>query len=399
MKKRIRISMIGCCLVDRLYNNISFSSPILLPYLSKERGDGGLMPGKLVFKEEFEEFCKEELPRVLLKISKNKGPDKINIGGPGIVPLIHVSQMLSSSDAECLFFGSRGLDPDGEFILSALRQIGISIKHYKPFSEKNTPSTIVLSDPQYDYGNGERIFINDIGAAWNYSPEMLNDHFFSSDIVIFGGTALLPQIHDHLTELLVKAKMKGRVTVVNTVYDFRNEKANPAARWPLGQSDESYKNIDLLITDFEEALRLSGKNNIDEAIQFFRKMELKAVVVTNGSNPLRGYSSESIQFKRINDFELPVSEMITRELKNKPKGDTTGCGDNFSGGVIASMVSQLQSGKTPLDLIEACMWGVVSGGYSCFYVGGTFLEKFPGEKLKMIIPYYEQYRKQIRTGE
>ncbi len=387
--------MIGCCLIDRLYNNISFSSPILLPYLSKETGDGGLIPGKLVFKEEFEEFCKEELHDFLMKVAKNKGPDKTNIGGPGIVPIIHVSQMLFSSDAECLFFGSGGLDSDGKFILSALLKIGISIKYYKLFPEKNTPSTVVLSDPGYDNGNGERIFINNLGAALNYSPEMLDDHFFSSDVVVFGGTALVPGIHDNLTKLLVKAKMKGCITIVNTVYDFRNEKANPGGRWPLGQSDESYRNIDLLMTDFEEGLRLTGKNNIEEAIRFFRKKELKAVIITNGSEPLRGYSSEGILFEKTNYFELPVSEMISMELKNGPKGDTTGCGDNFAGGVIASIVSQIQSGKKLLDIIEACIWGIVSGGYSCFYIGGTFFEKFPGEKLKMIKPYYEHYKKQI----
>lgn len=391
--------MVGCCLVDRLYNNVSFSSSALLPYLSKRSGDGGLTPGKLVFKEEFEEFCKVQLSDFLIKCTDKDKPDKINIGGPGIVPLIHARQILHSTAAECWFYGCGGKDSDGEYILSILRQTGIPVKYYTLFPKNNTPSTTVLSDPRYDNENGERIFINTIGAALNYSPDMLDDNFFLSDIVVFGGTALVPQIHDHLTELLLKAKRKGCITVVNTVYDFRNEKANPAGRWPLGHNDESYRNIDLLITDLEEALRLSGKNGIEEAIQFFRKKDLKAVIITNGSKPLQGYSAKDMLFENTNNFELPVSEKISRELKNGRKGDTTGCGDNFSGGVIASIASQLQLGKTLLDLIEASMWGVVSGGYACFYVGGTFFEKFPGEKLKLIKPYYEEYKKQIGAGK
>jgi len=85
------------------------------------------------------------------------------------------------------------------------------------------------------------MFLNSIGAAWDYKPEELDDHFFRSDIVVFGGTALMPQIHDSMTSLLKKAKSKGCVTIVNTVFDFRNEKADPFKKWPIGESDKSYQ--------------------------------------------------------------------------------------------------------------------------------------------------------------
>ena len=39
--------------------------------------------------------------------------------------------------------------------------------------------------------------------------------------------------------------------------------------------------------------------------------------------------------------EMPVSAKVIDELKNPQRGDTTGCGDNFVGGVIASVVNQL----------------------------------------------------------
>jgi len=54
MTDKIKVSGAGCCLVDILYNNIDFTSDAIRQYLSKERGDGGLTPGKLVFQEEFE---------------------------------------------------------------------------------------------------------------------------------------------------------------------------------------------------------------------------------------------------------------------------------------------------------------------------------------------------------
>ncbi|MDD4108940.1 MAG: carbohydrate kinase family protein [Prolixibacteraceae bacterium] len=393
MSDKIKISFTGCCLVDRLYNNVSFSDPLFSPYLSKKRGDGGLTPGQLVFKEEFEQYCGEKLPAALDKITKGKDPDKVNLGGPGIVPLIHAVQMLDENAAECRFYGCGGNDTDGTYIMSVLKQMKVPVKNYH-LSGTTTPSTTVLSDPDFDNGHGERIFINSIEAAWDYGPENLDSDFFSSVVVIFGGTALVPAIHDNLTELLAKAKANGCISIVNTVYDFRNEKSNPQKRWPLGRSDDSYHYTDLLITDFEEALRLSGKGSIEEAIKFFRDMETGAVIITNGPNNVRGFSSPKSIFGENRDINLPVSADISGELKKGFPGDTTGCGDNFAGGIIASIVSQLKKGNNNPDLIEACSWGIVSGGFSCFYIGGTYFEKYPGEKLELITPYLENYKRQ-----
>lgn len=397
MSRKITVSGVGCCLVDRLYNHISFTSGSFSAFLSKEKGDGGLTPGHLVFKEEFESFAGMEFNAALREIIQDKVPDKISIGGPSIVALIHATQMLEGTDFNCRFYGCGGNDEDGSFLFSSLNKTQINTDNYM-LSGTVTPSTIVLSDPDFDHGHGERVFINSIGAAWNYSPGNLNDDFFASDVVVFGGTALVPAIHDNLFYLLEKAKSKNCITVVNTVYDFRNEKANPQQKWPLGQTDECYSHIDLLITDYEEALRLSGKQTINEAMQFFTDKKTGAVVITNGAKNIRVFSSGKL-FRRLNDSEMPVSSAISEELKKGHWGDTTGCGDNFVGGILASLVWQLQNQTAVPDLGEACIWGIVSGGYSCFYIGGTYLENNPGEKYNLIAPYFEQYKKQIGYGK
>lgn len=394
MSKKITVSGVGCCLVDELYNNISFHSQEFSPYLSRKKGDGGLVPGQLVFKEEFEKYAGDRLNAVLSGISNGRKADKINIGGPCIVALIHAAQMMGNTGCSFHFYGYRGKDEEGKFLLSALGETPVNIDEYKQ-TDNVTPSTVVLSDPEYDGGNGERIFINSIGAAWDYLPEKLDDDFFTSEVVVFGGTALVPAIHDNLTELLKKAKSRACLTIVNTVYDFRNEKISPDKKWPLGKSDESYKYIDLLIVDHEEALRLSGKTGLDEAISFFQENGAKAVIITNGSRNIRIYSMKDSVFGGTGITEMPVSASVSEELLQGKKGDTTGCGDNFAGGVIYSVVSQLQSEKQKLNLREACSWGIVSGGFSCFYVGGTYIEKYPGEKSELVIPFYEQYKKQI----
>jgi len=395
MSEKIIVSGVGCCLVDLLFTNINFGSDTIRPYLSLKRGDGGLTPGHLVFKEEFEKYSRSSFSLVHSKITGGRTHDKINIGGPSIVSLINVAQLIDKENCEVRFYGRGGKDEIGKYLISSLQKTPVVLKDYK-LIDNQTPSTVVLSDPSYDNGLGERIFINSIAAAWDYRPDELDDDFFNSDIVVFGGTALVPQIHDHITTLLKKAKSKGCVSIVNTVFDFRNEKANPSKKWPLGESDESYKYIDLLITDQEEAFRLSGEHDPRAAIKFFREKKVSSLIITNGSKNISNYSDGRF-FKASELNEMPVSRKVIDELKNAHGGDTTGCGDNFVGGVIASVVTQLQNGNKHPDIREACCWGVVSGGFACFYMGGTYFEEKPGEKRAKMEPYYDAYTKQITS--
>jgi sugar/nucleoside kinase (ribokinase family) len=266
------------------------------------------------------------------------------------------------------------------------------------YNRKETPYTYVLSDPSYDSGHGERCFINNIGAAWDITAEDLDDQFFSSDILMFGGTALVPGISDRLPGLLKKGKEKGCITVVTTVYDFLNEKKNPAGAWQLGGSPETYRYTDLLIMDQEEALRISGLRDVDRLPDFYIDSGVSAFVITNGARSVLLYSDGRLFRETGAVVSMPVSEMIIGSLKDPSvtKGDTTGCGDNFAGGVIAAMARQLQQEKTrDLSLLQACSWGIVSGGFACFYMGGTYLEKEDLEKYKLILPYHKAYRKQL----
>lgn len=394
MPKKLIVSGVGCCLVDVLYKDIDFSSDSFRPFISLKRGDGGLTPGHLVFNEEFVKFTGSSFEKDLAQITGGRTPDKENVGGPSIVSLIHAAQLTDPEKCEIRFYGRGGNDEAGKYLLSSLQKTPVVLHDYQ-LTANMTPSTVVLSDPDFDNGHGERIFINSIGAAWDYRPEDLDEAFFNSDLVVFGGTALVPVIHDHLTGLLKKAKSKGAVTIVNTVFDFRNEKLNPEQKWPLGKSDDSYQYIDLLIVDQQEALRLSGESTAEAAIRFFRDKKVSALMVTNGAKNISIFSNGQF-FEPLSLTELPVSRKVTNELKTNKEGDTTGCGDNFAGGVIASIVNQMQNGAKFPNLLEAGSWGVVSGGFACFYMGGSYFEQKQGEKLARLKSYYDDYMEQIR---
>jgi len=398
MRRKIRISGTGCALVDYLYKPVSFTSEIFNHLLSVNPGDGGLFPGKLVFRDEFEKFSGEDYLKIRELITNGNPPVTLNIGGPSIVSLIHTAQMLAGMNAEVYFYGSKGMDKGAAFIDENLQRTPLKVGKYK-LSDKQTPFTDVLSDPDYDQGHGERIFINNIGAAWDLYPGDMDEAFFESDIVVFGGTALVPHIHQSLSELLKKSKDNNAITVVNTVYDFLSEKKNPNEAWPLGSSIQTYQYIDLLITDREEALRLSGSKKVDDALSYFQKAGVGGVIITHGANPL--YYAYNSQLFGASEGNRPVSEKVRDMLHQHPEkaGDTTGCGDNFAGGVIACIAKQLlERPARQINLNEAIAMGVVSGGYACFYHGGTFHEKQSGQKKSLIEPFYNEYLLQLQKN-
>jgi sugar/nucleoside kinase (ribokinase family) len=395
--KKIIISGAGCAIADLIYNRVSFTSPGFQKYISKHPGDGGLSPGKLVFTEELEKFSGKPYNEILKEIVGNRQPDKMNVGGPSLVSMIHAAQMLEGEDVEVKFFGMGGNDEYTEQVFRMIQQTPLNINNYRRSEHKPTPTTDVFSDPDFDNGHGERTFVNNIGAAWDFTPELLGNEFFDADIQCFGGTALVPHLHDNLTRILKRSKQKDCITVVNTVFDFRNQKTNPGKPWPLLDSAEDFGLIDVLIMDCEEAMKISGTSNIEEAARFFASTQVSSFIITNGANQLYAKSKGAL-FEKTEIMKFPVSKMIAREIIIKPelRGDTTGCGDNFAGGIISSLALQLQNtAKGTFNLTEAVSLGISSGGFCCFTVGGTYLELFPGEKKQRVQAIQEDYKKQL----
>lgn len=396
---KITISGTGCALADFLYNRISFGSPGFRKYMSKEEGDGGLSPGKLVFTEELEKFSGDDYSVILKTITGNRSPDAFNVGGPSLVSLIHASQMLDLKDYEVKFFGMAGNDEISARIFKILQGTPLNTENYQT-GPNTSPFTDVFSDPSWEGGHGERTFVNNIGAAWDFTPEDLTGEFFDSQIVCFGGTALVPQIHDNLTSVLTRAKNNSCITLVNTVFDFRNEKNFPDKPWPLGTSAESFGLTDVLIMDHLEALKISGQKTMEEAAAFFTSSGVSTFIITNGALPVLGWSDGRI-FGKAGIIRMPVSKKVTDDLLWKPelKGDTTGCGDNFAGGIIASLAWQLKRmDKGQFDLAEAISWGIASGGHTCYTIGGTYQEKFPGEKFEQVSALQKAYIEQIMVS-
>ncbi|MDR2478556.1 MAG: carbohydrate kinase family protein [Treponema sp.] len=383
----------GCCLLDFLYTSVDFSAPAFRAALSRQSGDGGLAPGKLVFAEDFEYFTRKLYESALANLTRSAArPVKRSLGGPSVISLAHAAQMLDG--AEVFFSGVRGDDDTGNAIEALIKKLPFS-GYSLAVRDGLSPRTDVLSDPSYHNGKGERTFINVIGAAAHFFPDDIPGVFFDADITAFGGTALLPSLHDELAALLKKAKNRGALTLANLVYDFRSELLTPE-KWPLGKNDDAYQYLDILIADKEEALRTSGKNSVAEAVHFFLERGTGAVIVTEGAEKIVLAAGHG-RCRQLPLSEMPVSQMIDDELAAHPerKGDTTGCGDNFAGGVLCGIAEQMKTAPGALiDLREAAIPGIAAGGFACFSAGGLYQESALGEKRNALRPYINAYRNQ-----
>ena len=394
-------------MVDNLYTSCDFTSHAFKKALSRKPADGGLNIGRLVFADDFERFMGKPYKDALAELT-GSSPNSRNLGGCSLVSLAHAAQILQGI-SDVRFFGVRG-NSDAEngamdFFENAIKTIPFKkcrlAKKELPF-----PGTDVLSDPDYDNGHGERTFICQPGAGKLLSPADIDDDFFAADIIGFGGTALVPHIHNNLTELLKRAKAAGAITVINLVYDFFSELKTPGQKWKLGANDDAYPFIDVLIADKDEAIKTSGASSVSDAIRWFISQGAGAVIVTEGSRSVTlaasPHKASGGVFSPVEIISLPVCEEIDRELAAHPerRGDTTGCGDNFAGGVIVSIAEQLAAAqKGRLDLRECVIHGTAAGGFSCFTAGGAFIESHPGEKRKRLEVYINAYRKQLVSRE
>lgn len=81
VKKHFKISGVGCALVDYLFTPINFSGETFSRYISVRPGDGGLFPGKLVFRDEFEAFSGRDYMEVRELLTAGNSPVTLNIGG------------------------------------------------------------------------------------------------------------------------------------------------------------------------------------------------------------------------------------------------------------------------------------------------------------------------------
>lgn len=388
----MRISGVGCSVVDLLYDLPPEAQERLARYLSRTPGDGGFIRGGAVLKSTVEALGGGSIDRWVAGVVGDATPRRA-LGGVAVVSLIAAAQLLP--EAQVRFHSAVSDDEDGRWIFGQMARTPIDLSRILQRAGRY-PTTVILNET-HD-GHSERTFICGPGASPELAlrPEELDQDFFGSDVALFGAMWWEPRLHADLAALLRKARAAGAVTVVGTAFDPARSQVR--TRWALGDSDETYRHADVLVMDHAELLLHSGEREPERARAFFQRSGVGAFLVTEGLRPVYYWSGGAGACAPA-EGRLPIPEALVRDRERGvlPTGDSVGCGDNFLGGVAASVARQRQGGGR-IQLREAALLGCLSGGIASTHAGGVFFEQAPGEKRALVERYRIPYQAQLAQG-
>ena len=388
----MRISGAGCLVVDYIYHDIDFSLPEVSQYLSKD-GINGVLVGEGALLAQLEEYFQKPKEVIIRDMTCGKTPD-MALGGVSVVTLISAAQLLTDcEDIEVYYYANIPDNDLGRFTLETIRKTPLRTEGLR----------VVPGDSVVTYalcgadlaGKPSRTFLcyPTVHPSTALQVHQLDDAFYGSEITVFSCIQWEPEISRHFSSVLKRCKEKGSITIVTTASDpmMRGRK-----RWVLGDGDEVYQYIDILIMNKDEALNYSGTDDLESAAAYFKSLPaIEGVLVTDGRSPTYVYSRGNLCLPW--EGFVPTASSIDRDKEQGvlPVGDTVGCGDNFCGGVVASIARQLDQQPGKIDLVEACIIGNLSGGITSTTIGGVFKERFPGEKIALMNKYLAEYRKQV----
>lgn len=385
----MQVSGVGCSVVDLLYELPLEAQERLSPYLSRSLGDGGLIRGGAALKSHVAALGGGSVERWVKEVVGEALPRRA-LGGVAVVSLIAAAQLLPG--AKVRFRSNVSDDADGDWLLEQMARTPLC-RDWIVRRPGRYPTTVILNEQLG--GHGERTFICGPGVSKELAvrPEEVPSEFFSSEVVLFGAMWWEPHLHENLGALLERSRRSRAVTVVGTAFDPSRSQAR--TRWRLGDSDEVYRHIDILVMDHAELLLHSGEADPARGRDFFQRAGVGAFLVTDGPRPVYYWSGGGGACAP-EEGRLEIPELLLRDCERGvlPQGDSVGCGDNFLGGVVASVAQQREEGGG-IALRKAAVLGCLCGSIASTHSGGVFFEKSPGEKRSLMERYRVPYQAQV----
>ena len=203
-------------------------------------------------------------------------------------------------------------DVYGDYIIDVLRKSKININDLIFLEDCSTSSSIVLLN-----SNGERSFLHHLGAnskldISNIDLSVIDD----SDILFIGGALLMPNFDGkQMGEVLKRAKSAGALTVLDVGWD-------PSERW-LATLGEVLPYVDIFVPSIDEAIMLSGKNDLLEINTVFLEKGVKRVIIKLGDKGSAFFDENKV---------IIIPPVITPKVI-----DTTGAGDSFMSGILTGL--------------------------------------------------------------
>jgi sugar/nucleoside kinase (ribokinase family) len=228
--------------------------------------------------------------------------EEIDLRGGGCA--LNTASALVKLGLRAAVAGKVGTDPFGDFLLGVAGERGVDRSAVIRDPGSPTSATVVLVAP-----DGDRTFLHLTGANGRLQADELDhDRLFAGRALHIGGALVMERLDgEPLARILAKAKARGLVTSLDTVWD-------PSGRWE--RVLPALPHVDLAAPSLAEAQAITGEEDATRAAERLHEYGATEVVLKLGSDGcfVRGHG-------RIEP--VPVDAV-----------DGTGAGDAFAAGLL-----------------------------------------------------------------
>ena len=233
-----------------------------------------------------------------------------------------------------LAVGAVGDDEKADWVLMTLQKHAIDTSAMQRIKGVPTSATILNVRP-----NGDRPALHVRGASDHFDvPASAYDKVVDAPIIHLGGTGLLKKLDGPASvTLLREAKKRGRTVTFDLI---------AASAETIGIVEPLLPYIDYFMPSIEEAKDMSGQGNPEDCAKFYLDKGAQCCVFTLGGDGAYYAHKDGTRLKSP-AYEIKVV-------------DTTGCGDAFDAGFIASLHHRMDV-ETALRFAQASAGLVATG--------------------------------------
>jgi fructokinase len=253
---------------------------------------------------------------------------------PGGAPA-NVAAGLVKLGTSCAFLGKVGDDAFGWFLKATLDEVGVDTRGLIFSQEARTALAFVSLRAD---GEREFMFYRHPSADMLYTPdEVAFDLIQTARVFHLGSISLISEPSRSATLAALKAARQHGVTVS---YDPNLR----LALWPDPQAAKTgmlsiWQEADLIKVSEDELVFLTGKDDIDQAVEALWHDNLRLMVVTLGSLGCRYYTPQARG--HVQGFSVEAV-------------DTTGAGDGFVAGLIMGLLNHPEAWHQEETLRAVC---------------------------------------------
>jgi len=243
---------------------------------------------------------------------------------------------ISSLGARVAFLGKIGKDKFGEVVIENLQRSQVDVSMIKEDAEVGTGATVILN-VQEDRANTTYPGAMDLLTIQDISEDDLS----RAKHLHFSSYFLQPGLREDIGRLFRTAQRLGLTTSFDMQWDPREE-------WDL-DFEEILPYVDVFLPNEKELMFLSGKDNLNEAINSIKKYTDILVIKRGNLGSMVCYSDELL------DRPAFINQSVV---------DAIGAGDSFNAGFIHKFIK-----GNPIP--ECQEFGNLTGAVSTLAAGGT----------------------------